>query len=285
MGNWRSKFVQTERLRFHCRVQGDPDGPPLLLLHGSYATGRWWEPFLEVLPESLLAVAPDLRGCGLSDKPESGYAIEAQAEDIRQLVDVLGWRDFDLVGHSTGGAVAIEFALHHMDVLHTLTLVDSVPIEGVYSPPDTLELLAQMQPRPGARSLLTRALALLMPSLNPAGQNTASHGLADSPGASFLQALEEDASQMAPAAFTEVARAVSAWNRSADAGRLTLPTLLIWGELDTIVDRRATTRTLLAIPGANNLEVLRGVGHSPMIEAPIAFAERLIDFITQPDAP
>ena len=41
------------------------------------------------------------------------------------------------------------------------------------------------------------------------------------------------------------------------------------------------TRSLIAIPGANNLEVIRGVGHSPMIEAPLGLAERLIDFITE----
>ncbi len=269
MPTWRSEFVQTKGLHFHCRVQGDPSGPPLLLLHGSFATGRWWEPLLEVLPDELFVVAPDLRGCGLSDKPDAGYDIESQAEDVRQLVDALGWRDFDLAGHATGGAVALEFALRHLEWLHTLTLVDSVPLEGVYSPPETLEVLAQMQHDP---ALLWRALALLMPTLDADGRD-----------ADFVQALADDAGHMAPAAFTEVARGVSVWRRTADAARLTLPTLLVYGELDAVVERKATTRTLLAIPGANNLEIMRGVGHSPMIEAPLAFAERLVDFITQPD--
>ncbi len=40
-------------------------------------------------------------------------------------------------------------------------------------------------------------------------------------------------------------------------------------------------RSLIAIPGANNLEILRNIGHSPMIEAPVALAERIIDFITE----
>ena len=61
----------------------------------------------------------------------------------------------------------------------------------------------------------------------------------------------------------------------------TLPTLLIWGDQDIIVDRDATTRTLIAIPGANNLEVLHGVGHSPMLEAPQRLAEIYVNFITQ----
>ena len=85
---------------------------------------------------------------------------------------------------------------------------------------------------------------------------------------------------MAPAAFTAVAEGLGRWNRFADVAQLTLPTLLVWGELDVIVDRDATTRTLVAMPGAHNLEVIHQVGHSPMIEAPVALAERIIEFIT-----
>ena len=56
---------------------------------------------------------------------------------------------------------------------------------------------------------------------------------------------------------------------------------MIWGDQDTIIDHATTVRSLIAIPGANNLEILRNVGHSPLIEAPVALAERIIDFITE----
>ena len=77
----------------------------------------------------------------------------------------------------------------------------------------------------------------------------------------------------------EIVELVEAVNRHARA--LTLPTLLLWGERDGIVSRDATTRTLIAIPGAANLEVLHGVGHSPMLEAPLALAERIISFVAE----
>ena len=97
----------------------------------------------------------------------------------------------------------------------------------------------------------------------------------------FFEALVDDAAGMAPAAFTAVARALGHWNRLEEARYLSLPTLLLWGERDTLVDRDSTTRMLIAIPGAANLEVLRGVGHSPLIESPVVLAERIIDFITE----
>lgn len=269
----RSLRIQTPRLDFHCRTLGDPENMPVLLIHSSFATGRWWEPFMKLLGEGFYLVAPDLRGCGETVSPaeadlppgleDEAYAIEAQAADIGALVDALGWEEFDLVGHSAGGAIAIEYALTHLDKLRTLTLVDSAPIEGAFTPTDMLMLLSQMRTD---HELLANALAALMPTY-PTAQEAFAH-------------LVADATKMAPAAYTAVAEALNRWNRFADAHQLTLPTLLVWGELDTVVDRDTTTRMLIAIPGANNLDVIRNVGHCPMLESPVALAERFIEFVT-----
>ncbi|MEZ4707215.1 MAG: alpha/beta hydrolase [Caldilineaceae bacterium] len=266
-------FLDTPRMMFHYRAHGAADGLPMLLLHGSFGSSRWWQPFMELLPDEIYAVAPDLRGCGLSAAPADAnmldYEIAAQAQDIYSFVQTLGWRDFDLVGHSSGGAIAIEFALQHSEWLNSLTLVDSTPVEGVFTPLETLELLHAMQ---SDRQLLCNALALLMPSY-------AAHTEIETDV--FFQQLVDDAMQMAPPLFTGLAEALGRWNRLADAGMLRLPALLIRGELDEIISQEAATRTLIALPGANNLEMLRGVGHSPMIEAPLTLAERIIDFITE----
>lgn len=258
-------IAKTEHLQFHYRTHGQPDGIPLLLLHGSYGSSRWWQPLFELMPEEIYCVAPDLRGCGQSERAESGYSIEEQAEDLAAFVRASGLWDFNLMAHSTSGAIAMEFVLRHPDLASTLLLVDSVPVEGVFTPIDTFMLLEQMK---GDRALLSQALATLMPTIN-------------SERDLLFSQLLEDAISMAPAAFTAVAESLNRWNRFSDAKRITLPTLLLWGELDTIVPRDAMTRTLIAIPGAANLEVLPNCGHSPMIEAPMLLAERVIEFITQ----
>ena len=257
--------VNTTRMQFHYRTHGQPGGLPLLLLHGSYGSSRWWESLFEVLPEEIYCVAPDLRGCGESEKANNGYAIEEQAEDIAAFVQAVNLRHFNLLAHSTSGAIAMEFALRYPDQAVTLILVDSVPVEGVFTPVDTLLLLEQMK---HDRELLAQALAALMPTINPASQPAFTQWVAD-------------AQTMAQPAFTAIADSLNQWNRFSDAKHLTLPTLLLWGDQDTIVERDAITRTLIAIPGAANLEVLPNCGHSPMIEVPLLLAERVVEFITQ----
>ena len=156
--------IQTERLTFQVRCSGDPYGVPLLLLHGSHASSRWWTPFLSILPDSIFAIAPDLRGCGGSQHATDGYGIVEQAADLAALVDALQLSDFDLAGHGSGGAIAIEYALRRRGTLHSLILIDSVPIDGAFTPLQGLQLLAQMRQD---RALLRRALAALMPAAPP----------------------------------------------------------------------------------------------------------------------
>jgi 3-oxoadipate enol-lactonase len=261
-------LVTTDRLTMSIRRQGDADGLPMLLLHGGLATGRWWDPLLAVLPDAICAIAPDLRGCGASDRPDQGYSIEEQAADVLALLHALGWEEVDVVGHASGAAIAVEVALMQPQAARTLTLVAPAPIEGVFTPVDMLMVLEQMR---HDRELLAQALAAVMPSIDRE----------DAANAVFFAQLVADAAALAAPVFTEIALSLSRWNRFGHARRLTMPTCLIWGDQDIIVTRDAVTRTLIAIPGANNLEVLRGVGHAPMIEAPVRLAERLIDFITE----
>ena len=263
--------AQTRRLLHGLRRSGDTDGLPMLLLHGSYASSRWWEPLMSVLPPAILAVAPDLRGCGDSQRTDHGYAIEEQSVDVAALVEYLGWSQFDLVAHSSSGAIAVEYVLTHPSAVRTLTLVDTVPAEGVFTPVETFMLLERMRTD---HDLLAQALAALMPTF------VGPDALPSDDDLAFFRLLVADAAGMAPAAVVAVAEGLAHWNRFADVGRLTLPALLVWGDLDVVVDRDTTTRTLIAIPGATNLDVLHHVGHSPMIEAPVTLAERIIDFIS-----
>lgn len=259
-------FVQTPDLRLHYQRLGS--GPQaIVFLHDSFATGRWWQPTAAGLSaEIYTCYLLDLAGSGASSSPAdpASYNIERQAADLAAFVESLDLWAFDLVGHSLGAAIALTYAVRQPSRLRSLALVSAPSPHGTPTPPEGLELLEQMRSN---RALLAQALASTMPSRPPDA---------------FFQQLVEDAQRQAPAAFTANALALADWRLSeASLAQLRLPVLLVWGDRDHIVERNVQRQLLLAIPGANNLEVMRGAGHCPMLERSEGFLQVLLDFIGQ----
>ncbi len=250
----------------HLYYQQTGAGPqPLVLLHGSFASSRWWQPALALLPdEQFTGYAPDLPGCGLSERPDEpeSYAVDALGAAVADMIEGLGLWNVHLVGHSLGAAVALSYAISHPGRLRSLTLVSAPSPQGTPTPPEGYGLLKRMR---GDRGLLLQALASIMPTHAPDP---------------FFQSLVDDAQGQASVAFTAAAWALEQWRVDRPAlQQLRLPVLLIWGDRDHIVERPVQTELLLSIPGANHLEVLRGCGHSPMVERPEAFAQVLLNFL------
>jgi pimeloyl-ACP methyl ester carboxylesterase len=82
-------------------VQAGNGEQAIVLLHGSPKTWYEWRLIIPALAQHFTVIAPDLRGFGDSDKPESGYDKKTIAQDIHQLVSQLGFTSIYLVGHGT----------------------------------------------------------------------------------------------------------------------------------------------------------------------------------------
>ena len=131
------------------------DGATVLLLHGWPQTGYAWRRIMPTLAASgYIACAPDLRGCGDSDKPVGGYDARTRMEDIREMVSLSGLADAPVfvVGHGDeGAAVASAYASVYPGEVAGLALLSSVPHEmreetpdwhdGFHRTPDLPELL------------------------------------------------------------------------------------------------------------------------------------------------
>lgn len=262
-------MIALRDIDLHYTDQGPAEAEEtLLFVHGSLASSRWWQPALARLPADWRLIAMDQRGSGGSRRPgaeedEAFYTVPGLAADLAQLVTALGLTHYHLVAHAFGGAVALEGIVSGLLQPHSLILVDTAPAMGVVTPAEAFPYLAQMQ---ADRGLLVRALASLMPRQPPDD---------------FFQRLVDDAQAMPAAAFTGPARALAHWNVMAQLPHIHLPTLLIWGDQDMMVDSEATRFTFLGIAGAANLEVFRGCGHCPMLEQPDAFADSVVRFIEE----
>ena len=105
-------------------------GAPVVLLHGFPETNFAWRHQIPVLGELYRIIAPDLRGCGETDKPASGYDKRTMANDLAALLDTLGIQKVALVGHDRGARVATRFAKDFPDRVERLVVMDNVPIHS-----------------------------------------------------------------------------------------------------------------------------------------------------------
>lgn len=125
---FKAQQVQLEGVSLHVRVGGS--GPAVVLLHGFGDTGDMWAPLAAALAKDHRVVVPDLRGTGLSSKPEGGYDKKTQAGDIRAVLDKLGIAEAAIVGHDIGTMVAYAYAARYPDKTTRLVVMDA-PVPGV----------------------------------------------------------------------------------------------------------------------------------------------------------
>ena len=257
--------IQTARGRFAYR-QTDGAEPILLFLHGNLGSSHWWLPTFGLLPQQWRGIAPDAVGYGASEDSDDlhRFTVPALLQDLIAFVQALDLPRLHLIAHSTAAPVAIEYALAFPDLVASLTLVGPVPTAGISTPPEAYPLLEIMAKE---QELRDQALRSVLPTLPP-----------DSP--EFAQLLA-DTAQISAAAYVGVARGLDAWRPGDRLRQLSLPALLMRGELDIMLSEAEAYQTLLSIPGAGNLEILQGVGHGPMVENPQGFVQPLIAFIDE----
>jgi pimeloyl-ACP methyl ester carboxylesterase len=129
----KDKYVKVNGVKLHYVTAGK--GPLILFLHGFPEFWYEWKNQLAEFGKDHQAVAPDMRGYNLSDKPTEldQYKIAVLVEDIRALGDHFSHnKKFVLVAHDWGGAVAWAFAIAHPDYLDKLVIINA-PHPGVFA--------------------------------------------------------------------------------------------------------------------------------------------------------
>src|SRR5258708_21450143 len=116
-------MVNANGLRFRTLVEGPADGDLFLLMRGFPEGAESWARQLHVLAHAgFLAVAPDLRGYGLTDAPEGveNYSIDVLVADAKGLIESFGRKSSHIAGHDWGAPVAWYFAGAHPGMTRTL---------------------------------------------------------------------------------------------------------------------------------------------------------------------
>ncbi|MBN9562938.1 MAG: alpha/beta hydrolase [Alphaproteobacteria bacterium] len=125
---FRTQEIPTNGATLHVRVGGQ--GPAVILLHGYGETGDMWAALAAELAPDHTVIVPDLRGMGLSSRPEGGYDKKTQGRDIAGVLDALRIEQADLVTHDIGNMVGYAFAALYPARVIRFVIMDA-PLPGV----------------------------------------------------------------------------------------------------------------------------------------------------------
>lgn len=252
----------------HVVHDGPSTAPPLLLIHGSGASGSTWSPVVPALAASHHVIRIDLPGCGRS-QPARSYAVPEQAARVAALLDELGLRSVAMAVHSSGGYVATSLAEQRPELVGSLALISTGPsLDALLPQPLILRLLlappfgplvwpvrSDATIRKGIRATMARAVDI---------PDDAVADLKQTPYRTFRKVLHSNGEYVVERSVPE------------RLAGLDVRVLVVFGAADPRWDP-ASVRQYEVVPGVR-IEVLPGVGHVPMLEAPEELSRLLLDF-------
>ena len=118
-----SRFADVNGLKLHYLTSGH--GPAVILLHGYAQNSRMWRPLMPLLADKFTVIAPDLPGIGDSEVPKGDVDMKSAAARIHDLVNSLGIKKAEIVGHDIGLMVAYAYAAQFPTETEKLVLMDA----------------------------------------------------------------------------------------------------------------------------------------------------------------
>ena len=126
--DYTARELMIRELKVAYQEWGDPDGVPILALHGFGLSGHMYDEFAKRIPDSFRLIALDQRGHGDSDwSPDGDYSRSAFVADLEDFREALGIERFILIGHSMGGLNAVSYVAKYPERVESLVLVDVGP--------------------------------------------------------------------------------------------------------------------------------------------------------------
>ena len=236
---------------------GDGQPETVLLVNGlgSQMT-RWPEAFCDLLvAKGYRAIRMDNRDTGLSSWPKDAYTLADMARDALAVLDAAGIRRAHIAGVSMGGMIVQRLAIDHPGRVLSMTSIMSAPSGDVVATPEAMAVISKPPPSPEADYEIFVAHGM---------KNARTIG---SPGYPWTDAelrqrvIAEHARAFNPAGVGRQRAAIGAdGDRTAELRGLTIPTVVLHGAEDPLVQPVGGEATAAAIPGAE-LRIIPGMGH------------------------
>jgi len=272
-------MVQSNGLRFRVIAGGQTSGDLFVLLHGFPEGAESWSKQVDVLAGAgALAVAPDMRGYGLTDAPDrvEDYAMRHLVDDVVGLIASFGRRSAHVAGHDWGAMVAWFFAIAHPEMTKSLTvlsvghpaaLADAMEDEDQQTRSRYIDLflMAGKAERVLGEEDGRRLRGMLGGAIPPAVVNH------------FVRSLERPGRLTAGLNYYRANLSPDhAWTSLRVDTPVEAPTTMPWGDHDPALGRSQAESTASHVEGGFRLEVLEGAGHWLQFERPDEVSRSLV---------
>ena len=241
------KYIQVGGCRVRYLVAGE--GEPLILVHGLCASTHWWIRNVAELAGSYRVYLVDLPGFGAMHFPRNRFVLTNAASWLLSWMEAVGLKRAHFIGHSMGGYICMWIAAHSPEAVSRLVLVAPA-------------IRAQVRSVAGYFFPLMIALRYITPS--------------------FFPILCFDALRAGPLTLVRTTRGLIALDVQEDIRAVSVPTLLIWGDNDTLVPS-ALAHILHKEIAHSHLVLLEKAGHVCMYDRARDFNAAVLAFLNGED--
>lgn len=283
----QSRFLDVASgARVHYRDEGNPEGAPLVLIHGSNASLHTWEPWVARLGGDYRIITLDLPGHGLTGRtPDDDYSSAAFISAIDTIVTYLEIDNFSLGGNSMGGGATWRYALAHPDKVNAMILIDASGAPQWRRERDPIDAGDEDNGRPLAFTLLSKSwFRSIARSLDPYWLTAQGVRAAYNNSPVVDQALIDRYYELSiregtrDATMARFAGFSSNMDETIDLSVLIQPTLIMWGAEDGVIPASVADKFEATLPNSQKV-IYENVGHIPMEEVPDISANDVRDFL------
>lgn len=263
---WKTESVDgSPRLAYDIMGQG----PTVLFLHGIGGNRTNWHDQLPAFAAAgFRAVAWDARGYGASEDYEGALRFEDFAADVERLLEHLRVRKVHCCGLSMGGRILLDFFPNYRHRVASLVLCDTfAAFDASFTPQKRAEFV-RLRKQPLLEGKSPREMA----------PNVAKTLLRPNAQASHYERLVESMAALHKDSYIKTIEATTLYDRAASVERIDVPTLLVYGEHDTLTPPAIGSALQEKIVDSE-FEIIKDAGHLVNIEQPDAFNRRVLAFL------
>lgn len=258
-------LIKLDNATLHYRIDGEPDGVPIVFANSLGTDFRLWDQVIPLLPEGLRILRFDKRGHGLSSCPAGDYSMDDLVEDTAQLMQALDFKNVLFVGLSIGGLIAQGLANRHSELVSAMVISNSAAKIG------TAQLWRER-----------------MQSLRSGGIEALADNIMERWFAKDFRTNKKEEllgwrnmlTRTPAEGYIACCAAIAASDFTKSTAELTLPSLLIAGEEDGSTPPQLVRDTADLIEGSR-FHLINNAAHVPCVEHPELYARLLTDFMRE----